>query len=451
MKEHKLTLIQLIVIVIVGMAIIAAMIIKMITSNLNTLKTSNVQNDVNEYYNTYQDQDFSSTLIKNKELKEDSNTEYEEYSSVNKDIKHNIEFSTRDIMEKVITKNEREKINKLFADKIDEYLRDKKEYDEESIEEAKKYIIADYMLSMDSYNVTIYANNDKKLVFIININNYFFNNDNIEIETDISIDELLNSNPNMDDTNNEELEVLKPRVLDYSITDFINDEKYSSSDDRYDYVYNDDVLPEKVWDLYGEYMPIPGLGDSMGRDFIWHSATSTLVDGKFDYSASNLSNEFDKNNSWVEGVEGYGIGEKITVYTARLSELVLGNMIEGYYQKNGSSGNSIKMKEPYYNKLLGILIVNGYPKNEELYKANSRVKKMKLTIDDDKEYMIELEDTAKPQLFDVDYKTIYTKEKFYPIKCEFEILEVYEGEKYEDTAINTLLTGIDTNFIIGGR
>jgi hypothetical protein len=85
-----------------------------------------------------------------------------------------------------------------------------------------------------------------------------------------------------------------------------------------------------------------------------------------------------------------------------------------------------------------------------LYKANSRVKKLKLTIDDKTEYILELEDTMMPQIFDVNYKTSHA-EKLYPIKAEFEILEVYKGEKYEDTAINTLCVGFDSDAMSGGR
>jgi len=55
-----------------------------------------------------------------------------------------------------------------------------------------------------------------------------------------------------------------------------------------------------------------------------------------------------------------------------------------------------------------------------------------------------------PQVFDVNYKTSHP-EKLYPIKAEFEILEVYKGEKYEDTAINTLCVGFDSDAMSGGR
>ena len=102
------------------------------------------------------------------------------------------------------------------------------------------------------------------------------------------------------------------------------------------------------------------------------------------------------------------------------------------------------------NGLTGFYIVNGYAKNEKLFKANSRVKKLKLTIDGTKEYILELEDTMNPQLFDIRYEQEPNLDKLDAIKAEFEILEVYKGEKYEDTVITTLKGCSYTNMNMGG-
>ena len=102
------------------------------------------------------------------------------------------------------------------------------------------------------------------------------------------------------------------------------------------------------------------------------------------------------------------------------------------------------------NGLTGFYIVNGYAKNEKLFKANSRVKKLKLTIDETREYILELEDTMNPQLFDIEYEQEPDFDKLNAVKAEFEILEVYKGEKYEDTVITTLKGCSYTNMNMGG-
>ena len=78
------------------------------------------------------------------------------------------------------------------------------------------------------------------------------------------------------------------------------------------------------------------------------------------------------------------------------------------------------------------------------------MKKLKLTIDGRKEYILELEDTMNPQLFDIRYEQEPNLDKLDAIKAEFEILEVYKGEKYEDTVITTLKGHSYTNMHMGG-
>ncbi len=173
------------------------------------------------------------------------------------------------------------------------------------------------------------------------------------------------------------------------------------------------------------------------------------------YSSQNLE-KINYNNAWVEGKEGYGIGEKIQILAADVSEARLGDSpspggeIIGDLQSGFSYSDYVEKKynvQGYNHTLNGILIINGYAKSEELYKANSRVKKLKLTIDDKQEYILELEDTMNPQLFDIDYTQELDKESLKPVKAEFEILEVYEGEKYDDTAITTIRMNVTRNKI----
>lgn len=224
-------------------------------------------------------------------------------------------------------------------------------------------------------------------------------------------------------------------------------------------------------------------GDSYYQENSYKSTSTLVLDG-YDYSVNNL-NSLDFATAWVEGVEGNGIDEKITI---RMQEYgwvdprdfgFTGNLEEGYRvmteeEFNKSDSNEFYLKDEdryltyqeylnntkthmkndtangYYNTLTGLYIVNGYAKNEELFKANSRVKKLKLTLDGKEEYIIELEDTMNPQLIDIVYKQEPSFEVFNPIEATFEILEVYPGEKYEDTCITSLMGCVDTNMRMGG-
>lgn len=128
-------------------------------------------------------------------------------------------------------------------------------------------------------------------------------------------------------------------------------------------------------------------------------ASSFLTEGKIQYKADNVEN-LTLEESWVEGVEGYGIGESIT------------------------------FKEFFGN---GLYFFNGYVSFDKphLYRDNGRVKKIKVTDTvTGEEFDFDLEDTPNPQ------ELSFPEEKKWNIKME--ILEVYEGRKYKDTCINTI-------------
>ncbi len=185
-------------------------------------------------------------------------------------------------------------------------------------------------------------------------------------------------------------------------------------------------------------------GDAHGQE-CEYSATSTLKVNNYDYSAENL-NTIDFTTAWVEGVEGYGVGEKITIKMQERGWIDL-SMIG--YSGDFENGYYTEERTDLYNELTGFYIVNGYAKSDELFKANSRVKKMKLTLDDKESYFIELEDTMKPQLFKIDYKQDASNH-IKPINATFEILEVYEGEKYKDTVITSIIGCTKNNMPKGG-
>lgn len=147
------------------------------------------------------------------------------------------------------------------------------------------------------------------------------------------------------------------------------------------------------------------------------NASSVLADqGKVNYKASHLSEE-NRENVWSEGVAGVGIGESIE--------------IKQMYMGSG------KAELSFYS----ICIVNGYAENETKWKENGRVKSMKLYYENEYMGLIALEDTINPQYIDISAVQMRVGNGF-DANFRFEITEVYEGSKYEDTC----LTGIVIDF-----
>lgn len=147
------------------------------------------------------------------------------------------------------------------------------------------------------------------------------------------------------------------------------------------------------------------------------TASSTLKShGKFSYSPENVSNE-ERGNSWVEGVDGDGIGEYIEITQACL------------------------VRDEKYETDIGfteLCIVNGYAATEKNWKENNRIKELKMYFADEYIGTIVLEDTIYPQYIDISSLNLKVAngEK---AKFRFEIADVYNGEKYEDTCLTGLL------------
>ncbi len=149
--------------------------------------------------------------------------------------------------------------------------------------------------------------------------------------------------------------------------------------------------------------------------YIVIKATSELQEGNITYSAENLLKE-EKLLPWAEGVKGAGIGEKI------------------YIERN-SEGTSYEYLSKW--KIFGIAISNGYVDYNKpyLYEYNNRVKKIRVHYEGLNEYIdIEVQDTPQIQYFRLDKLSG---------KIQIEILEVYKGEKWDDTCINSISTYAD--------
>lgn len=133
-------------------------------------------------------------------------------------------------------------------------------------------------------------------------------------------------------------------------------------------------------------------------------ASSTLAASKVSsYEANNL-HDFKLKTAWVDGKEGYGVGEEIEI------KFELG---EGQL------------------KLTHIDIFNGYCKSEATWKANSRVKTFAISINGKEEGKLHLWDTYLGQRFELGSLGGN-------ITLKLKILEVYPGTKYKDTAISEI-------------
>ena len=129
--------------------------------------------------------------------------------------------------------------------------------------------------------------------------------------------------------------------------------------------------------------------------------STELIEGDKKYGGSNLCN-LTLSSPWVESSHGYGVGDYI-VFEPNSSFLYF---LNGY----------VSFEKPY------------------LYTANSRVKKIKISFIDDNNIqpkVVELNDTPNPQKISFGFKT--------KGKIKMEILDIYPGEKYQDTCINGII------------
>ena len=129
------------------------------------------------------------------------------------------------------------------------------------------------------------------------------------------------------------------------------------------------------------------------------------------HSANDLSYE----TAWVEGKVDSGIGEYLE-----------------YSFKNGSP------------RLTSIIISNGYMKSEETWKNNNRVKSLKVYINGKAHGILQLSDTRTDQEFKIG--TFGKNKDGSDLVLRFEILDIYKGDKYNDTAITEIyFDGIDVH------
>jgi len=106
------------------------------------------------------------------------------------------------------------------------------------------------------------------------------------------------------------------------------------------------------------------------------------------------AHDFDLRTAWVEGVEGYGIGEYIEFYF-----------------------------EPLSPRVTTIEIYNGYFISENAWEDYSRVKKFKLYVNNKPYAILKLQDSRAVQRFQVE--PLQSRDKNKDLVLKFEIMEVY--------------------------
>lgn len=143
------------------------------------------------------------------------------------------------------------------------------------------------------------------------------------------------------------------------------------------------------------------------------TASSALADRY----AAEKAHDFSIVTAWVEGVEGNG---------------------EGEYIKYAFPGTC--------PRITTVLIHNGYVKNWDVWRDNGRVKRLLMYYNDEPYAILNLQDTMGLQSFDVGVLGYEDKDSAPAWSIKFEILEVYPGKKYEDTAITEIyFDGIDVH------
>jgi hypothetical protein len=132
------------------------------------------------------------------------------------------------------------------------------------------------------------------------------------------------------------------------------------------------------------------------------------------YKAEN-ANDLSYKTAWVEGKDDEGIGEYLE-----------------YYFKNSSP------------RVTKIIISNGYMKSETAWKNNNRVKKLTLFVNGKIYGVLNLEDSRSDQVFDIG--TFGRNKNGTDLILKFEILEIYKGDKFNDTAITEIyFDGLDVH------
>ena len=144
-------------------------------------------------------------------------------------------------------------------------------------------------------------------------------------------------------------------------------------------------------------------GDHLTAEISLAATSEFTQQGSRYYGTSNLL-DGDPETAWVEGVYGYGHGEIVTVVTDRE------HIAEGF------------------------TVRNGYCRPGGVWWENARIRKFFISLNGDPVMVAELEDTMDLQFFSFPENLPIDSDD----EIAFEIIEVYPGATYQDTAISEL-------------
>lgn len=191
---------------------------------------------------------------------------------------------------------------------------------------------------------------------------------------------------------------------------------------QYDDLTNEEKEILDNYEIYEDMWDILGFGDGWycgGGPYKVTASSFLESEGTIDYKPKNAHDSSFKT-AWAEGVKGYGIGEYLE-----------------YYFKNDSP------------RITDIMIYNGYIKSDKAWKENSRVKTIKLYVNDTPYAILNLKDTKAEQTFTVE--PLGRRADGKELILKFKIVDVYKGTKYDDMVITELFfDGLDVLCVAQG-
>jgi hypothetical protein len=153
---------------------------------------------------------------------------------------------------------------------------------------------------------------------------------------------------------------------------------------------------------------------SLGCALGWKvSASSTLKSQRGSHYGVKYIDDGLIRTAWVEGAKDYGVCEYITFNFPKSKWVYI-------------SGDKINFN--------GFRVVNGYLKNPRTWKQNSRVKIMRIYLQEVPLYDVLLDDSMTLQ--EVRFDSVYIKPND---AVKVEIRDVYKGSRFSDTAISELV------------
>lgn len=214
--------------------------------------------------------------------------------------------------------------------------------------------------------------------------------------------------------------------------------------------YEDEAETDLIYSSDGDYIGfednfIPGCGWPciIGYDYVAKASSTHESEGELDYSVDNAFDIFynERQTAWVEGVDGYGIGESVTIREVYAPHAYWNLADEQYDYSLQAIFDDTERELPqsyieqgsYY--MTRLCIANGYAGSEHLWTRNSRVKTLNMYVNDELYAVLKLEDTIKPQNFNLYGLSAHFGEV---MKYTFEIVDVYPGE-LDDTCISGIV------------